>query len=124
MWIPETGVSNSVYMEPIDGVQDIPKARWRLRCYLCNSRHGACIQCEHRSCFTAFHVMCARRVGLLGRTQDISDEARDTKPDAAAAYCHRHLPLDRKVALHTRIRGTDDDDNDTSSVSDLSLIHI
>jgi len=120
MWIPETGVSNSVYMEPIDGVQDIPKARWRLRCYLCNSRHGACIQCEHRSCFTAFHVMCARRVGLLGRTQDISDEARDTKPDAAAAYCHRHLPLHRKAALYTRIRGTDDDDNDTSSVSDVS----
>lgn len=30
MWIPETGVSNSVYMEPIDSIERIPKGRWSL----------------------------------------------------------------------------------------------
>lgn len=30
IWIPETGVSNTVYMEPIDGVENIPKSRWKL----------------------------------------------------------------------------------------------
>lgn len=30
IWIPEVGVSNSVYMEPIEGVEAIPKSRWKL----------------------------------------------------------------------------------------------
>ena len=30
MWIPEVGVSNPVYMEPVDGVERIPKSRWKL----------------------------------------------------------------------------------------------
>ena len=30
IWIPEVGVSNSVYMEPIEGVETIPKSRWKL----------------------------------------------------------------------------------------------
>ncbi|CAH7672527.1 hypothetical protein BY996DRAFT_4417438 [Phakopsora pachyrhizi] len=28
--IPETGVGNAMYMEPIDGVRGIPKQRWKL----------------------------------------------------------------------------------------------
>jgi NuA3 HAT complex component NTO1 len=30
IWIPDTGVSNTVYMEPIDGVENISKSRWKL----------------------------------------------------------------------------------------------
>ncbi|KAJ9106350.1 hypothetical protein QFC21_001496 [Naganishia friedmannii] len=30
IWIPEVGVSNSVYMEPVEGVETIPKSRWKL----------------------------------------------------------------------------------------------
>lgn len=115
MWIPETGVANSVFMEPIDGVRDIPKARWRLRCYLCHRQSGACIQCEHRTCFTAFHVMCARRAGLLVSRRHRADSTEaDNEP--IAAYCHHHLPKVDKVALRARIRGTNDDGSD----SDLS----
>ena len=120
MWIPETGVGNAVYMEPIDGIGTIPKARWRLRCYLCNRRSGACIQCEHRSCFTAFHVMCARRVGLLSKARrrrgDDTDDASDEPP--LTAYCHRHLPPDEKEALRARVRADDagaDSDSDVST---------
>ncbi|WFD20209.1 hypothetical protein MCAP1_002453 [Malassezia caprae] len=118
MWIPETGVSNAVYMEPIDGVPSIPKARWRLRCYLCNRRSGACIQCEHRSCFTAFHVMCARRAGLLLPPRRRTEEhAGEDAGDVLEAYCHHHLPPKYKAELHARIRGSDDDDDSVSDVS-------
>ncbi|WFD44069.1 hypothetical protein MPSI1_002734 [Malassezia psittaci] len=109
IWIPETGVGNPVYMEPIDGVNTIPKARWRLRCYLCNKRTGACIQCEHRSCFTAFHVVCASRVGLLSRArrnraEDADADAEDANDTCSTAYCHHHLPPDEKVALRQRVQ--------------------
>ncbi|WFD31598.1 hypothetical protein MSPP1_002637 [Malassezia sp. CBS 17886] len=128
MWIPETGVSNAVYMEPIDGVEDIPRARWRLRCYLCHRRQGACIQCEHRSCFTAFHVTCARKAGLLRRAPRdreegaAGDAGNADLADAAGAapmrtYCHRHLPRSERAALRARVCGEDADASD----SDLSV---
>ncbi|KAJ8483195.1 hypothetical protein ONZ51_g4868 [Trametes cubensis] len=31
IWVPETGVANEVFMEPITGVDQVPKPRWRLR---------------------------------------------------------------------------------------------
>lgn len=97
MWIPETGVSNPVYMEPIDSIERIPKARWKLQCYLCNRRMGACIQCDNRSCFTAFHVTCARRAGLLLKSQRQrvvhSPEADGNESnEVLRAWCHKHLP--------------------------------
>lgn len=30
IWVPDTGVSNTVYMEPIDGVENISRNRWKL----------------------------------------------------------------------------------------------
>lgn len=30
IWVPETGVVNTVYMEPVDGLEVIPKSRWKL----------------------------------------------------------------------------------------------
>ncbi|CAO1622949.1 unnamed protein product [Sympodiomycopsis kandeliae] len=104
MWIPETGVSNPVYMEPIDSVERIPKARWKLQCYLCRHRHGACIQCENKSCFTAFHVTCARKAGLLIKAErqrashgHHNDHANDDSDDddegePLQAMCHKHIP--------------------------------
>lgn len=106
MWIPEAGVSNSVYMEPIDSIERIPKARWKLQCYLCRHRHGACIQCDNKACFTAFHVTCARKAGLLIKAQrqrapahhhhedDYSgaDENDEVVAETLKAMCHKHLP--------------------------------
>lgn len=97
MWIPETGVSNPVYMEPIDSIERIPKARWRLQCYLCRRKVGACIQCDNKNCFTAFHVTCARRAGLLLKTQRQraahSPESDENEAgDVLRAWCHKHLP--------------------------------
>ncbi|ORX71078.1 hypothetical protein DL89DRAFT_274394 [Linderina pennispora] len=64
LWIPEVGIANTVYMEPIDSVDQIPRSRWRLYCHLCHRKQGACIQCAHRQCVTAFHATCARKARL------------------------------------------------------------
>ncbi|CDU24278.1 related to Peregrin (Bromodomain and PHD finger-containing protein 1) [Sporisorium scitamineum] len=126
MWIPETGVSNPVYMEPIDSVERIPKARWKLQCYLCRYRMGACIQCDNRSCFTAFHVTCARKAGLLFRTErtrvshhlyDDSDNSDDEGAEVLRACCHRHMPADMRDQFKVdfgRQGALDDDRSETS----------
>lgn len=64
LWINELYFANPVYMEPIEGIDAIPKSRWRLLCYVCRQKGGACIQCLNRSCFRAYHVTCAKRAGL------------------------------------------------------------
>ncbi|CAO1621045.1 unnamed protein product [Parajaminaea phylloscopi] len=134
MWIPETGVSNPVYMEPIDSVERIPKARWKLQCYLCRHRHGACIQCDNKACFTAFHVTCARKAGLLvkahrqrasahGNHASQSDgDDDDGGAETLKAMCHKHLPLHlrRKIgpSLAVAANGYGDeaaDDDDLAS---------
>ncbi|KAN0064918.1 hypothetical protein ACQY0O_001975 [Thecaphora frezii] len=102
MWIPETGVSNPVYMEPIDSVEKIPKARWRLNCYLCRCKMGACIQCDSKLCYAAFHVTCARKAGLLIQTErrrvghyhgdDSDDHSGGDVTQVLRARCHKHIP--------------------------------
>ncbi|KAI7822772.1 hypothetical protein BX661DRAFT_187133 [Kickxella alabastrina] len=95
LWIPEVGISNTVYMEPIDSVDQIPRSRWKLYCHLCNRKVGACIQCSHRQCFSAFHPTCARRAHL----------AMAVKPDRRTgetifrAFCERHTPAGHAQAI-------------------------
>jgi NuA3 HAT complex component NTO1 len=113
IWIPEAGVGNTVYMEPIDGVEMITKQRWKLvrrscpgpflfsarpfdplpiplsqKCSLCKKPGGACIQCENKSCYTALHPTCAREAGLLGSMKTYGDTGGVLK-----AYCERHIPV-------------------------------
>ncbi len=137
MWIPELGVSNPVYMEPIDSVELVPKSRftalvsapgaelayygclswlaWRSlsplslflhclpsrlrlhnhthnnpghaqRCYLCEERVGACIQCSVSNCYTAFHVTCARAAGMLIKSVRSIDEVEADAANGGGAY--------------------------------------
>lgn len=30
MWVPEVRIANATFMEPIEGIEDIPKSRWKL----------------------------------------------------------------------------------------------
>ncbi|KAF8586044.1 hypothetical protein K439DRAFT_1659937 [Ramaria rubella] len=91
MFIPEVTVGNTMFMEPIDNVEKVPKSRWKLTCSLCKIKHGACIQCDKTTCFAAFHVTCARRAKLLMGMKGLTGEEASFK-----GYCEKHLPDDVK----------------------------
>jgi NuA3 HAT complex component NTO1 len=89
LWIPETDVANHIFMEPIDGVERIPKSRWKLVCYICN-KPGACIQCASKSCYLAFHVSCARRAKLSIKFKGIMSNLERSH---MKAFCDKHCPV-------------------------------
>ncbi|KAK7891298.1 hypothetical protein WMY93_023261 [Mugilogobius chulae] len=102
IWVPEVGFSDTVFIEPIDGVRNIPPARWKLTCYLCKEKGmGACIQCDKMNCYTAFHVSCAQKAGLFMKIEPLKVESPSgttTFSVKKTAYCCAHTPdgCDRK----------------------------
>jgi NuA3 HAT complex component NTO1 len=76
-------------------VEKVPKNRWRLTCYLCNQKMGACIQCGNKACYQAFHVTCARRARLFLKMKNqhgtlaVLDGTTVLK-----AFCDKHCPSD------------------------------
>lgn len=96
MWVPEVGFSDTVFIEPIDGVRNIPPARWKLTCYLCKAKGaGACIQCDKINCYTAFHVSCAQKAGLYMKMEpvkELSASGAATFSVKKTAYCCSHTP--------------------------------
>ncbi|KAF2709795.1 hypothetical protein K504DRAFT_491214 [Pleomassaria siparia CBS 279.74] len=93
MWIPEVSLGNATFQEPVQDVEKVPKTRWRLSCYICKQKMGACIQCGHKSCFEAFHVTCARRARLCLRMKS-SNAANPHDASVLKAFCDRHSPPD------------------------------
>lgn len=91
LWIPEVYFANPVYMEPIEGVNLIPRNRWKLLCYICKQRMGACVQCANRLCFLAYHVTCAKRAGLYMAMERGVQGAIALKA-LLKSYCDRHTP--------------------------------
>ncbi|KAL2753580.1 hypothetical protein ACRALDRAFT_1077434 [Sodiomyces alcalophilus JCM 7366] len=95
MWIPEISLGNHTFMEPVMDVDKVPKTRWKLTCYICNQKMGACIQCGNKSCYQAFHVTCARRSRLFLKMKNsqgslaVLDNSMVLK-----AYCDKHCPAD------------------------------
>lgn len=101
IWIPEVQFSNPVFLEPIDGIKEIPPARWKLTCYVCRKRMGACIQCAKANCYMAFHVTCAQQASLYMKLEVTKGgEVKKT------AYCDSHTPpsVKRKMEKAERER--------------------
>lgn len=104
MWIPEVSLGNATFQEPVQDVEKVPKTRWKLCCYICKQKMGACIQCGHKSCFEAFHVTCARRARLCLRMKS-SQSTNHQDGTVLKAYCDRHTPSDwrREYDVETAI---------------------
>ncbi|XP_010885414.2 bromodomain-containing protein 1 [Esox lucius] len=96
LWVPEVGFSNAVFVEPIDGVRNIPPARWKLTCYLCKEKGvGACIQCHKANCYVAFHVSCAQKAGLFMKMEPVKEVTETGEPTFSVkktAFCGAHTP--------------------------------
>ncbi|XP_029009509.1 bromodomain-containing protein 1-like isoform X2 [Betta splendens] len=96
LWVPEVGFSDTVFIEPIDGIRNIPPARWKLTCYLCKEKGvGACIQCDKINCYTAFHVSCAQKAGLYMKMEpvkEVTSSGAATFSVKKTAYCCSHTP--------------------------------
>uniref|UniRef100_A0A672MLR3 Bromodomain and PHD finger containing 3 n=1 Tax=Sinocyclocheilus grahami TaxID=75366 RepID=A0A672MLR3_SINGR len=95
IWIPEVCFANTVFLEPIEGVDNIPPARWKLTCYLCKQKGcGASIQCHKANCYTAFHVTCAQRAGLFMKIEPVRETTVNgtTFSVKKTAFCEVHSP--------------------------------
>ena len=91
LWIPEVQFSNPVFLEPIDGIKEIPIARWKLTCQVCRRRMGACIQCAKQNCYIAFHVTCAQQAGLQMKV-----EIQKNGELKKLAFCRLHSQRKRR----------------------------
>lgn len=96
LWLPELYFANLNYMEPIEGFENIPKSRWRLICYICNQRGGACIQCCNKNCFRSYHITCAKRAGLYMKFNGVSISGMAINQFAPGhspkTFCDKHVP--------------------------------
>lgn len=101
LWIHEVYFANPVYLEPIEGIDMIPRNRWKLVCYICKQKTGACVQCTNRNCFQAYHVTCAKRAGIYMEMEKGMHGALSSKA-TLKSYCDRHGPLtwSREAVLH------------------------
>ncbi|KAJ6258830.1 Peregrin [Drechslerella dactyloides] len=100
IWIPEVTISNMVYMEPVEGVDLVPKSRWKL--------------CSNKNCYLAFHVTCARKAKLyLSMRQVPTDSSgvaaigteRNLIFDGSQlkAFCDKHVPTEWRREYRTDI---------------------
>lgn len=93
MWIPEVSLGNHTFMEPVMDVEKVPKTRWKLSCYICHQKMGACIQCGNKNCYQAFHVTCARRARLFLKMK--TSQGALAVLDGGMllkAFCDKHCP--------------------------------
>lgn len=95
LWIPEVRFANTVFLEPIDSIESIPQARWKLTCCVCKRKGaGACIQCHKSNCYAAFHVTCAQQAGLCMRMRTVQPTNGEPMLVQKTAYCEAHTPVD------------------------------
>lgn len=122
LWVPEVSVTNPGYMEPIDGIDKIPKGRWKLNCSLCKKKVGACIQCSKQSCFTAYHVTCARKAGLYMKVKHYSTPEGQEYSNYKS-FCLRHLPKSNEAGaqLESREKSTTADASAVGSTQSLAI---
>ncbi|PGH17141.1 hypothetical protein AJ79_01279 [Helicocarpus griseus UAMH5409] len=102
VWIPEVSIGNPSLMEPVNEVEKVPRNRWKLTCYICRQKMGACIQCSNKNCFIAFHVTCARRARLYLKMKLIPGAPAVMESNGLKAFCDKHVPPDWR-----REQGTD-----------------
>lgn len=96
-WIPEVSIGNMSLMEPVLDVEKVPYSRWRLTCFICLQKMGACIQCSHRNCYQAFHVTCARRAKMYLRMKSGQGVNSLMDKSQLKALCDKHVSAEWRL---------------------------
>ncbi|CAJ0604075.1 unnamed protein product [Cylicocyclus nassatus] len=111
IWLNEVHFGNTVFLEPIEGVDASLERRCKLKCLVCRKKMGACLQCSTRSCLKAFHVTCAQQSGMAMQIKTNPDpESSDLVDVQRFVYCHLHAaddgcdPVTRKKRMDEAIR--------------------
>lgn len=122
LWIPEVSFANTVFLEPIDNIDRIPQARWKLTCYICKQkRAGACIQCRKNNCYVPFHVTCAQQAGLYMRikTHRFTNESGPYMDVLKEAFCDAHAPKNK--SKKSKGMYSDDEDTETEEMDEVKI---
>ena len=75
-------------------LKNIDPRRFTLRCQVCKTKDGACLQCQHGRCQAAFHPECGKDYFTNTRDKTGYDEVR--------IYCPLHKPLKLRRVLEGR----------------------
>ena len=91
---------DQVYLDSIDLKLLDPK-RFTLKCCICKTKDGACLQCQYGRCQTSFHPECGK---------DYFTNTRDkTGYDEVGYYCPLHKPLKLRRVLEGKEKKTVED---------------
>lgn len=122
LWIPELKFVDYTNMEPVLHLDQIPHARWSLRCVVCSTNEGACVQCAHKNCRTPFHVTCGLAAGYFLDVQQISSKISTSSRSQFNAYCSKHSKEARKRSEEeeSNASGLFNEDESSSSTSSLT----
>ncbi|KAI1715477.1 PHD-zinc-finger like domain-containing protein [Ditylenchus destructor] len=97
LWLNEVHFANTVFLEPVEGVEFTLKRRCKLRCLVCKNKVGACLQCSKKSCTRSFHVTCAYFSGMHMAVKHEKKEKCDSVVVNRYVYCHEHTPPGSKI---------------------------
>ncbi|KAK3812495.1 MAG: JmjC domain, hydroxylase-domain-containing protein [Linnemannia elongata] len=92
-YIPETYMSGEDDDDVIVHTEGVPAARRRLRCFVCEKKVGACVQCCKGKCIRAVHASCAEMEGMYIDEVEHEDESIEYQ-----LYCPTHDPEKEKEA--------------------------
>jgi hypothetical protein len=73
-------------MLSVRNLNKVNPQRLGLRCSICDTKHGACVQCSVKDCYASMHVICAHRHGLLRMQTSPEDDV------TMKQYCRKHAP--------------------------------
>ncbi|KAJ2963083.1 hypothetical protein NQZ79_g1861 [Umbelopsis isabellina] len=102
-FVPETRVVSGPKGDVVLGIDDVPNARWKLKCVLCGKVDGACIQCRKGRCCRAFHTTCAQNAGITLHVERLEDGNI-----LQEGYCPMHDPKREMEKLAKRAQYVQD----------------
>ena len=82
-------------------MKNIDCKRFLLKCQICKTKNGACLQCQHGRCQVAFHPECGRSY--------FTNKRNKFGTDKVSIYCSMHKPLKLRRIIENKERKTIED---------------